>query len=237
MQARMGSTRLPGKILMPVLGKPLLLHEVERLRRCKLVDQIIIATSTLPSDDQVEEFCRKNAIEVFRGSESNVLSRYCDAVRKFKPDLVVRVTGDCPLIDPDVVDQTISLLKSNLDRADFSCNVGERTFPRGMDTEVFKASLLLQIETQAEIPGDFEHVTQFVHRQKEKFRILNLAAATNYSQYRLTVDTPEDFELIKILFEEISKQTPEFGLAEIVRFLENNPKIAAINAHIEQKKI
>jgi spore coat polysaccharide biosynthesis protein SpsF len=235
-QARMGSTRLPGKVLKEVNGKTLLAYQIERVRRVQSIDEIIIATTTEPQDDQIVDFCISNNVNYFRGSVSDVLDRYFQSSIRFELDAVVRLTSDCPLIDPVIIDKVIETFIGIYPNVDYVSNTIERTYPRGMDTEIMSFSTLQRAHSNANEMFFREHVTSYIYNHPEKFRILNVAAEENQSDYRLTVDTEEDFELIKRILEKLYKESKDFTLKEIVKLLESNPSWKKINQHIEQKK-
>lgn len=233
----MTSTRLPGKILKQVLGKPLLEYQLERLRRVRLADQIVIATTGNDSDQPIVDFCAQHGISCFRGSENDVLARYHGAATHFEADTVVRITSDCPLIDPAVVEQVIRCYLDRRTELDYVSNCLERTWPRGMDTEVFSCSALHEAFSEATEQAEREHVTPFIYRQPQRYRLENVAAAENLAQHRWTVDTAEDFELVSKLLAALYPAKPDFSLADILDLLKKHPDWAAINAHVEQKKL
>lgn len=235
MQARMGSTRLPGKVLKEVRGKPLMHYEVERLRRVSLARQLVIATTTHLKDQPVIDYCLGANIPFFRGSEEDVLNRYYCTAREFGADVIVRVTADCPLIDPEVVDQVIHFYLENYPQYDYVSNTLERTFPRGMDVEVFSFPGLSEAEQQAQNPVEREHVTPFFYRYPNKFHLGSIKNITDQSRYRLTVDTPEDFELIRRILEVLYPENPNFSLKDVLGLLERNPDWAKINSDVQQK--
>ncbi|MCK4858639.1 MAG: glycosyltransferase family protein, partial [candidate division Zixibacteria bacterium] len=195
-QARMRSKRLPGKVLKTVLGKSLLEYQTERLRRVTLADKIIIATTTNTTDQPLVEFCQQHSLPCFRGSEEDVLGRYCGAAASHEVDVIVRVTADCPLIDPKVIDKVIRCYLDSQGSFDFVSNTLARTYPRGMDCEVFPALLLEEIEREATAPPDREHVTPFFYRHPDRYRLGNVTHESDQSRHRWTVDTHEDLELI-----------------------------------------
>lgn len=236
-QARMTSTRLPGKVLMTVAGKPLLEYLIERLRRVALADEIIIATTVNDSDEPIVEFCGRLSVPYFRGSEDDVLSRYHEAASRVKADFVVRVTSDCPVIDPRVIDDVISFFRAAGDAYDYASNTLARSYPRGMDTEVFTFRALNEAFFEASEPPEREHVTPFIYRHPERYRIGQVVFGRDASRHRWTVDTPEDFELVSRIIETLYPLNPEFGLEDILALLKDHPQWAGINAHVEQKKL
>ncbi|CUI16639.1 Acylneuraminate cytidylyltransferase [Candidatus Protochlamydia naegleriophila] len=236
-QARMGSTRLPGKILQPVFGKPLLKYIVERLREVKNADEIVVLTTTEASDDIVEDFCQKEGVACFRGSENDVLERYYQAALQRRPDAIVRVTADCPLIDPEIVDAVIDAFKRESPAIDYISNSLKRTYPRGLDVEIFSFEALKKAYQLAIKPEEREHVTVYLYRHPELFKLKNMAHHPSLSQYRWTVDTQEDFTLIRLILEHLYPDNPTFRLQDVLNLLKKYPEWNLINAHIEQKKV
>ena len=236
-QARMGSTRLPGKILKEVNGNPLLLHQINRLKHSKLIDQLVIATTTEKQDNIIEEFCKKHSVSFYRGSENDVLARYYEASEKFGGDVIVRLTSDCPNIDSVVVDATIQNYLENTDGYDYVSNTIERSYPRGLDTEVFSKKTLNAAYQKATLSRDREHVTSYIYTHPEQFHIGSYKGNVNYSEYRWTVDTKEDYQLVRNILENFNGREEAFSLEEAILLMKENPQWFDINAHIEQKKI
>lgn len=236
-QARLGSVRLPGKVLMSVLGRPLLSFLLERLHHCRKADIILVATSANPVDSTIIGFCEDQKIPVFVGSEQDVLDRYYLAAKSLGADAIVRITGDCPLIDPAIVDQVIDTFVSNYPKFDYVSNVVERAYARGMDVEVFSVSCLERLHNLAKTPEEREHVTLHVLHNPHLYSIGQVTAPIDTSRYRLTVDTPEDFRLIKLILEELYPKNPGFTLQDVVALLERHPDWVKINAHVPQKSI
>ncbi len=230
-QARMGSTRLPGKVLKKVNGKPLLTYQIERVTASRLLDKVIVATSILSKDDPISELCKLNNIDCFRGSENDVLSRYYECAKVFQADIVVRLTADCPLVDPIVIDDVISLFRK--EQADYAANtVPPRTsrFPDGSDVEVFSFHALEQAFMGCKDPHDREHVTFHFWRYDNGFKSVQLTQPIDWSMYRFTVDYPEDLEVVEFIFKEL-KDRESFGyLGEIIEIIENNPEIESRNS-------
>ncbi|WP_434133642.1 glycosyltransferase family protein [Sporomusa sphaeroides] len=235
-QARMTSTRLPGKVLKEVSGKELLAYQLERLRQVALADEIIIATTVRDSDIPIVEFCKKHQIAYFRGSEEDVLSRYYYAAKESNADVIVRVTSDCPVIDPRIIDKAICLFIENMDTYDYVSNSLEPSYPRGMDVEVCSFEVLAQAFREAADKPDREHVTPFIYMRPERYRLANLHLGQDRSEYRLTVDTMEDYELIKRILQSLYPANPAFSLDDIFELLRKNPEWRLINAEIQQKK-
>jgi spore coat polysaccharide biosynthesis protein SpsF len=236
-QARMGSTRLPGKVLKKILGKPVLEFLVERLSEAKEIDDIIILTSTLAADDAIAMFCQEKKIACFRGSEEDVLDRYYQAALERGPEGVVRITADCPLIDPDIVDQVVKTFRQDFPKIDYVSNSLERTFPRGLDVEVFSFNALQQAFKHAIRPEEREHVTVYLYRHPELFQLKNVAHIPSLAHHRWTVDTPEDFALIRLILENLYPFNPQFRLKDVLQLLAQHPAWSQLNAHIEQKKL
>lgn len=234
-QARMGSTRLPGKILKKVLGKPLLDYQIERLKRSKLINKIVIATTTNKQDQEIVDFCKSRFISFYRGSEEDVLARYYETAKKYKADVIVRITSDCPLIDPVIVDKVVEEYLNDTTQ-DYVSNTIERTYPRGMDTEVIQFSLLEEIHREAKSLTEREHVTAYIYNHPAMYRIKQVKQVIDESHYRLTVDTIEDFQVTCTLIEFLYKDNPLFSLHDVIRLLKEKPDLALINQHIEQKK-
>lgn len=237
-QARMASTRLPGKILKKVLDKTLLEYQLERLSRVKLADHVIVATTDQEQEQPIIDLCQKLDVPYFRGSEEDVLSRYYGAATKYQADTIVRVTSDCPLIDPVVVDKVIDFYLAHQSDYDYASNTfPELTYPRGMDTEVFSCKALKEAFEEAVDQVEREHVTIFIKRRPKRYRIINLPYEKDYSYYRLTVDTPDDFELIKRMITALYPTNPNFTLEDCLTLLAKHPEWAKINAEIKQKNV
>jgi spore coat polysaccharide biosynthesis protein SpsF len=214
LQARMSSTRLPGKVMKPLIGKPMIDRHLERLRRCETLDRIIIATSTDPSDDGLAAHLQEGGVEVFRGSLHDVLDRYASAARVLKvAGPVVRLTADCPLADPGLIDDCVRL-QAMLD-ADYCSNTRRRTYPRGLDVEVFKLECLLAAAEEAKDPYEREHVTPFLYFHPERFTQGELYQAVDETPLRWTVDTPEDYAFVNRVYEALYARNPEFTSDDI----------------------
>lgn len=231
-QARMGSTRLPGKVLKEIDGIPLLQYQAGRIGKSELIERIIVATSSLDKDDAIEEFCNENEIEYFRGSENDVLDRYYLCAKKCKADIIVRLTADCPLVDPKVIDDAIKLLTE--EQADYVANTvpPESTkFPDGSDVEVFTMEALSRAFREAKDSHDREHVTFHFWKYDNGFKTTQLDYVRDYSKYRFTVDYPEDFEVVAFVVKELKKQNSFGSLDEIIEILDLNPEIKVKNSH------
>lgn len=236
-QARMGSSRLPGKSLMKVMDKPLLYYLVERIQRCKNVDKIVIATSENPKDQTIVDFCSTQNLNIFKGSEEDVLDRYYKAAKIYNADAVVRITGDCPLIDPAIIDYAIEFYLNRYPEFEHVSNVlsGTRTYPRGMDVEVFSYKSLEEAAFQSKTLDEREHVTPYIYNHPEKFKLASIIRAPDMSHIRWTVDTEEDFNLISLMLKTIYPTNPRFTIHDLLTEFTKHPEWAKINAHIKQK--
>ena len=222
-QGRMGSTRFPGKILKKINDKFVLDYVIDRLRFSNELDNIVLATTTEKKDDILEEYSSKKDIDYFRGSEEDVLSRYYHAAKKYNADIIVRITSDCPLIDSDIVDEAIR--QHNLSNSDYTANTIKRTFPRGLDVEVFNFNALELDYKNATEKYQREHVTPYIIENPERFRLKNVEAKGNLYRpdIRITIDTIEDFQLIKKIIQNF--HDIRFKSEEIIDFL---PRVSAV---------
>ena len=232
-QARMSSSRLPGKVLLPLLGQPMLARQVERTRRARELDAIVVATSTDPSDDPIAACCSSRGIAYERGSLDDVLDRYYQTALKGRPDRIVRLTADCPLIDPRVIDAVVAFAVTG--RYDYASNTIESTFPDGLDVEVFTFSALETAWQEALLPSEREHVTPYL-KNAPGIRRGNFRGDKDLSHHRWTVDEPEDFALIEQVFEALYPEQPDFGLSEIIALLARRPELARLNAQFVRDK-
>lgn len=235
-QARMSSSRLPGKVLMEVVGKTLLELHIERVHNSNLIYKHIIGISTNTNDDVLENFCVSKQIEYFRGSEDDVLDRFYQIALKFKPNVIVRLTADCPLIDAEIIDNCIQLFLNK--QVDYASNTLKPTFPDGMDVEVFKFSALEKAWKEALLPSEREHVTPYIWKNSTFFNQLvftsqNFIGKEDFSSYRLTVDQQEDFELVKKLIEIVGCDKPWI---DYITYLKNNPKLFLANSSIKRNE-
>ncbi len=234
-QARVGSTRLPNKVLKALFGKPILWHVWNRLKEAKNIDDVVIATTTLGDDNAIEAFCLDNNILFFRGSSDDVLSRYYEAAKKYSAEIIVRITADCPVIDPRVVDKVVESFLSN--NCDYMSNCIVRTFPRGFDTEVFTFSALENAFLNASEQYEREHVTPFIYSHRDIFSIGSYEQSKDYSFHRWTVDTPEDFRLIEEIYNSLYPERKIFLFDDILNLFAKRPELYEINRDIEQKKL
>jgi spore coat polysaccharide biosynthesis protein SpsF len=236
-QARMSSTRLPGKVLRQVLGKPLLSFQIERIRRLSHPHVLILATSTDPSDNIIESYAQEVGVRCHRGSLDDVLARYHSAAVAAKAQTVVRLTADCPVIDPKVIDHVIGHYDRSPTQPDYVSNSLRRTYPRGMDCEIFSFQSLDEAFREANEAAEREHVTPFIYRNSERYRLENVAYPSDHHEHRWTVDTPEDFELIRRLIENLYPSKPTFDLEDLLALSDRFPEWRKLNSHIEQKKL
>ena len=231
-QARTRSTRLPHKIFLKSLGKTMLEHMLERVKRAKHIQKIVIATSTNNTDDEIENFCLLHNLNYVRGPENDVLSRFYMASKKFKAKIIVRLTSDNPLIDPFVIDKVITTFQK--DKFDFVSNYVPfpRTYPDGMAVEVFSSKVLKNAFLHAKKPSEREHVTFFTWKQPKKYRIFRVDYHYDISKYRFTLDYKVDFEVINNIIKSLYPKNPNFSLEDIIQWLKKNPEIANLNSHI-----
>lgn len=234
LQARMSSSRLPGKVLKPILGRPMLLRQLERVQRARSIDKLIVVTSTDVIDDQLESLCKAEKIEVYRGSLDDVLDRFYQAARPYDAENIVRLTGDCPLSDPEVIDAVVAqhLREGN----DYTSNTLQPTFPDGLDVEVFKSKCLQRAWEEARLPSQREHVTPYVWQRPERFTVGHVVQKEDLSFLRWTVDEPSDFDLVSCIYETIYPQNPEFKTRDILDLLEKLPKLKSVNAKYERNE-
>jgi len=226
-QARTGSTRLPNKIFKLIEGKPLIWHITERVKQAKLVDTVIIATTTNPVDDSVEQWCKENSVAIYRGSENDVLNRYYMAALEFKADVVIRITCDDPFKDPGVIDETVNYFLTH--QFDFASNNNPPTFPEGLDVEVMSFKTLETMEQNAATDFEREHVTQYVYKNPEKFSVGNYPFERNLSRLRWTIDTEKDLEMARVVYSKLYPAKPFFTYKDILKLLDEQPEITEIN--------
>ncbi len=229
-QAHMGSTRLPGKVLKGLAGKPVLTRVVNRVRRANLLDEVVVATTTKPGDDVLVDLCKSEGWSWFRGSEEDVLDRYYRAAKQFSADVVVRITSDCPLIEPEVTNLVIKeFIETKPDYA-HTCN-----YPRGLDTEVFGFVILERIWHEDKNPAWREHVTPYIYRHPEIFSIKDVCNDEDLSFMRWTVDTQEDLEFVRRIYDHFGHDL--FSWREVLNLLKEHPEWLEINKHIVQKTL
>ena len=230
----MASTRLPGKVLMDIGGRTALARVVRRLSRATLINEVVVAASNLPADAAIVRECERLDIPCFRGSEADVLDRYYWAAKNFDVDAVVRITSDCPLIDPQLVDEIIQVFAT--EEADYASNVIPRTYPRGLDTEVFTTEALAWAWLEAREPHQREHVTPYFYEHPGTFKIASAAGDADFSHHRWTLDTPEDLELIRAIYFRFDDRD-DFSWRDVLDLTEREPELSQLNAHIVQKAV
>lgn len=253
-QSRMNSTRLPGKVLLDIAGQPMLARVVERARRAKMLDEVVVATTLDPSDEPVEALCKTRNYPIYRGSANDVLDRYYQAASQFQADLIVRLTADCPLIDPDVIDATVcafygfdppadrtpNYIRSHAPQYDFAANrlppPWKRTYPIGLDTEVCSFRALERAWQEATALHQREHVMPYLYEQAGRFRVRVIDHDPDYGALRLTVDTAEDLRLVREIFNRFGERD-DFSWLEVVELLDRHPELAEINASVVHKTV
>ncbi|MCB2310030.1 glycosyltransferase family protein [Clostridium tagluense] len=240
-QARMGSTRLPNKVLMKFEEKTILEHVINRLKLSGYINDIIIATTLNEEDEKIVKLAEKIHVNYFRGSEEDVLGRYYYAAKQFQSEIVVRITSDCPLVDYEILDKMLIIFierytESNIDFLS-NTDVVESTFPRGFDIEIFTFKALEKTYFEANKQYQREHVTPYIYQNPDKFKLCGYANDVNYSNYRLTVDTIEDFNLIKFIYNKCYNENKYFNLNAVLELLKSHPEITDINKNIKQKQL
>lgn len=228
-QARMGSTRLPGKVMLDLAGRPLLAQVIRRLKRCRLPEAIVIATTQEPQDEVIAALARQLGVACFRGSETDVLARFCGAARASQAEVIVRVTADCPLIDPQVCDLVVATLLSHRRVCDYASNVLRRTYPRGLDVEAMFLDTLLRLDRLAVTPADREHVTSFLRQRPELFLVQSVEDQENHADLRWTVDEASDLQLVRQLYQDLTLADRPLGYREIIAYVRSHPELAACN--------
>lgn len=234
LQARVSSTRLPGKVLKPILGMPMIFRQIERIKYAKKIDKLIVATSTDQSDDKLAMVCQEFGVECFRGSLNDVLDRFYQAAQKYKPEHVVRLTGDCPLADPQIIDKVIEYHLQG--KYDYTSNTVEPTYPDGLDAEIMTYSCLQQAWAKAQKQSEREHVTLFIYNNKQMFSLGSVKNNIDLSQLRWTVDEAEDFILVEQIYQELYSESSLFLTNEILSLLENNQKLKKINVNFSRNE-
>jgi len=241
-QARMGSSRMPGKVLRPICGRPMLWHIVQRLRFMTVILETVVATSDRPGDEPIRCFCREQGIPFFAGSEEDVLDRFYQAARTFEGDPLIRVTGDCPFVDPDLVGRLLEYYETGkYDHAGIATGAGavflnSGRFPDGLDAECFSFALLERAWREATDKGDREHVTPYIWRNKELFHCGQLTSALDFSHLRWTVDNEEDFLLVSEIYQALYREDAPFLMTDVLAYLERHPELTASNRHFIGKE-
>lgn len=234
LQARVSSTRLPGKVLKPILGVPMILRQIERIQRAESIDKLIVATSMEQSDDELVDLCEQYGIECARGSLNDVLDRFYQVAARYKPDHIVRLTGDCPLTDPKIIDEVIQ--KHLTGHYDYTSNTIEPTYPDGLDVEIFRLSCLERAWQEANIPSQREHVTLFFYQHPELFYIGSVKNTMDLSKLRWTVDELEDFLVVNTIYEQLYPHNSAFSTKDILDYLNNHDNVGDINSRFTRNE-
>lgn len=233
-QARVGATRLPGKVMMKVLDKPILEYVIERVNRAKLIDEVIVATTENKEDLPIVDLAARLDVRVYCGSENDVLDRFYQAAKLFKIKNIVRITSDCPLIDPDIIDMVIE--KHINAGADYTANIIKETYPDGEDVEVFTFESLKRAWRSAKLASEREHVTPYIRKHIKLFKIVNIECDDDLSNKRWTIDEPADYEFVIQIYQALYHKNPFFGMRDILEFLKIHPEIEEINHHISRNE-
>jgi spore coat polysaccharide biosynthesis protein SpsF len=228
----MGSTRLPGKVLQDLEGETVLARVLNRLRRARLIDELLVATTDRPADDAIVKECRSLGVPVSRGDQNDVLDRYFRASQLAKAEAVVRITSDCPLIDPEITDKTIAAFLEA--RPDYASNVLVRTYPRGLDTEVMSVTALGKAWQAARTSYEREHVTPYIYEHPAEFRLLSVTENEDRSGYRWTLDTAEDLEFVRAIYVRL-RDKAMFGWRDVLDLLDREPALVELNRGVMQK--
>jgi spore coat polysaccharide biosynthesis protein SpsF len=232
-QARMGSTRLPGKVLLDLAGASILSRVLERVRRADSIDEVVVATTDKPSDNVIAQECLRYQIPVFRGQEEDVLDRYYRAAVSANADVVVRITSDCPLIDPEITDKTVQAFLA--ERPEYASNCLVRTYPRGLDTEVMTLRALERTWRKATQPYERAHVTPYIYEHPGEFKLLSVTGEADYSGHRWTVDTPEDLEFVRSVYARLNLN--QFSWRDVLDLMKREPELAELNRSVAQKAL
>lgn len=236
-EARMGSTRFPAKMTADICGMPSLGRVVQRLQRCKLLDGIVLATTDSPKDKVLTDIAKSMGIPYFCGSEEDVLLRVVEANRSVNTDIIVEITGDCVLLDPEVVDQGIKNYLYN--DVDVVCNVQKLTYPQGIDVQVFSLEKLEEVEKKVKDKTAREHVSLYFYENHDKYKIFNFVApeSVSFPEYRFQLDYQEDYRFITEIYKRLLPKKENFGLSDIIGLLKENPELLKINIHKEEKPV
>lgn len=234
LQARVSSSRLPGKVLLPILGEPMLFRQIERVRRAQRIDHLVVATSTDRSDDPLAEACVARGIACSRGSLNDVLDRFVQCALPYQPEIVIRLTGDCPLADPQLIDAMLQKFK--VTGYDYLTNANPPSFPDGLDVEVMRLSALVEAHREAKLPSEREHVTPYLRAHPERFRLGNHAAEADHSGLRWTVDEEQDLQFVQAVYQHLYPVRPTFSTEDILGLLVSNPQLRSLNSSFERNE-
>lgn len=236
-EARMGSTRLPEKTMREMVGKPMLELIIERLKRARKLDEIVVATTTEAEDEVITRLAERTGVKWFRGSSEDVLDRVLQAAKAYQADIIVEMTGDNPLLDPELVDEAINIyLKGNYD---YVSNAIKETYPDGLNVQVFSVKVADEVASITNDPADRENVSLYIYEHPERYRLYNMEAPPEYyhPEYRWTVDTEADIQFITAVYENLYYENPSFSIADIMKLLREKPDLLKINAYIKQKPV
>lgn len=233
-QARTGARRLANKVLLDLCGKTVLEHVVSRVRRAKTVDEAVVVTTVRKEDLKIVELMSGQGIRVLCGSEDDVLDRYYQAARLLNAQHVVRITADCPVMDPQVIDRVVECYFKN--KADYCSNALTQTFPDGLDVEVFSFEALAKAWKNAKLTSQREHVTPYIRNNKRLFKVVSMDHPSNLGAHRWTLDEQKDYMFLKKIFDGLYSQNPNFGMQDVLKFLEKNPKLTQINGRITRNE-
>ncbi len=237
-EARMASTRLPGKVMMPIMGKPVLGYLLERLKRCRSIDKIVVATSLNAKDDAIEDYCREMEVGYFRGSEDDVLDRILGAAKSVAADVGVEIYGDCPFLEPEIIDRMIKIYLDNTDKYDFVSTNLKITFPPGVGGEVYSVKALEDSARRASSAEIREHGTLYMRLHPEIYRLYNIEAPPELHYPDMDIielDTEEDFIVIEKIIEALYPENPLFTIHDIIKFSDQNPQIRQINKDVHRR--
>ena len=235
-QARLGSTRLPGKALADIAGRPMLAHVAERAAAIPGIAGVVVATTVSPADDPLVAFARRAGLACIRGSEADVLDRFCLTTRDTKAEAVVRITADCPFLDPTVSGRVLSDYAARYPSVDYVSNVHPPTYPDGLDTEVFSVEALETAGREARLPSEREHVTPYLWSHPERFRLANVEHTEDLSAHRWTVDTEADLAFVRAVFEALGPAGTKAGMTEVLQLLKERPEIREINSGLRRNE-
>lgn len=230
----MGSTRLPGKVLLPIGHLSMLARVINRVRRAESVEEVVVATSNNPEDDRIAEEAKLHNAQVFRGDEKDVLDRYYQAAKQFGAGIIIRITADCPLIDPQVIDQVMMTFMQK--KPDYASNCLQRTYPRGLDVEAMTFAALEKAWSEAKFTFQRSHVTPYIHKNPDQFNLESVTAGADSSRFRWTVDTKEDLELVRALYARFG-HVDTFTWQDAMMLMNLDPNLTSINQHVEQKEL
>lgn len=236
-QARMGSTRLPGKVLRPIAGRPTLLRIAERLARCREVDAVVVSTSGERRDDPVAVLAAREGLACVRASEMDLIDRLGRTLVAAGGDALVRITGDCPLLEPELVDRLVAIWRQSQGDLEYVSNVFPSTFPHGLDVEVLSREVFERLDREVSDPFFRESLTAYIREHPESFRMANLEHTEDLSSLRWTVDYPEDLEFVERVYEALAQEGGSFGMREVLALLGRRPEIREINRHLEDTTV